>query len=175
MRERAFLDTYATDSYQNVLFPLLRFAGYLGTLPLHACQPLIPRRLIIVSHDFKRRRFMELHLPAIKFPIAKTDFVGIDPVFEQDEDGGEQRRREIVDGDLKRGFGAWKEDLYGVGEILSAKRKDRGWSEARVKEFVEHCASGGKTDEEKKITESLLTWRGGASRMEIFPERLPWE
>ena len=174
MRERVFLDTYATDSYQNVLFPLLRFAGYLGTLPLQACQPLIPSRLIIVSHNFKRRRFMELHLPAVKFPVASTEYVGIDPAFEEDEDKGEQRRMEIKEGDLKRGFGSWKEDLYGTGEVLSTKRKYRGWSEARMKEVVEQCASGGKADEERKITQSLLTWRGGASRMEIFPERVPW-
>ena len=175
LRERTFLDTYATESYQNILFPLLQFTGYLDGLSVHACQPRTPKWLIVISHDFKRRRFMELHLPAIKFPAARTAYVGIDPLFEQDEDKGERRRKEIIEGDLKRGFGVWKEDLYGVGEVLSAKRKDRGWSEARLNGLLESCALVWQENSQMKTMQSLLTWRGGQTSTDVFPERVPWE
>ena len=175
LKDRMFLDEFATDSYQNVLFPLLQFPRYLQSLSLSPRQPLTPGRLIIVSHDFKRRRFTELHLPAIKFPVARTEYVGIDPVFDQDEDKGERRRRDITEGDLKRGFGAWKEDLYGDGEVLSAKRRVRGWSGVRMNDLLEQCASGKEGDKRREMIQRLLTWRGGDNRKEIFPERLPWE
>ena len=35
---------------------------------------------------------------------------------------------ELVDGEERRGFGLWKDDMYGTGEVLGRKRRERGWS-----------------------------------------------
>lgn len=96
----------------------------------HASHPLLntdtlswPQNLIIISHQFKESRFRDLHLPAIKAPIRDVDFVGIDPPFDK------EKLAQIIEGDRLRGYGVWKDDLYGTGDLLREKRVSRGWDE----------------------------------------------
>lgn len=130
-----FAETHATDSYQNVLLSLIQYPTFVQRV--HAGQStkaeriestdaersLWPNRLTIVSHAFKRSRFLDLHLPAIRPPVQAVEFTGLNPPFNQD------KLAEIVEGDRLRGFGAWKDDLYGNGDLLSGKRLQRGWNE----------------------------------------------
>jgi hypothetical protein len=139
---RTFSEVDATDSFQNVLFSLLRFPQFVKRYHQHctdgavsACaahQLPFPQKLILISHDFKRARFEELHLPALNYPIntARFEYVGIDPPFD------EVKMQEIKAGDAKRGYGAWKEDLYGRGELLAGKRVARGWTIQNKKDFT---------------------------------------
>lgn len=143
-------ENYATDSYQNVLLSLLQFPIWLSERN-HSSQPeglhppqltladlVVPKRLIIISHEFKRSRFLDLHLPAIRsiwpsteaFDKMDVEYIGIDPCLD------EQKIREIKEGDRLRGYGAWKSDLFGTGELLSKKRLERGWNEDGFIEFL---------------------------------------
>lgn len=61
-------------------------------------------------------------------------------------------------GEQKTGYSPWKEDPLGTGELLIAKRKERGWDESIVDELAE--------DLEDSVKELL---RG------TVPDRLPWE
>ncbi|KAL9623899.1 MAG: hypothetical protein Q9160_001891 [Pyrenula sp. 1 TL-2023] len=92
---RIFTDDFATDSFQNVYFPLLQFPVYLSQSPFAfastcassrsptyvsrstgGCQSpaaVIPRHTHLISHAFKRPRFTTLHFPTVSsllsFPI----------------------------------------------------------------------------------------------------------
>ena len=73
---------------------------------------------------------MDLHLPVMAFPVKDIVYVGIDPPFD------EQQRKQVIEGDELRGYGAWLHDVRGTGKLLSDKRQARGWNEA---DFLRHC------------------------------------
>lgn len=134
LRDRIFADRYATDSYQNVLLSVIQYPLFAEGIQnwnqarAEISQPrkrrsVWPEELIIVSHAFKRSRFLDLHLPVIRPPVLSVQYIGIDPDF------GPHQLAEVVEGDSVRGYGAWKADLYGTGSLLREKRLQRGWNE----------------------------------------------
>lgn len=158
------VEPHATDSYQNILFSLIHFRLHVGTWP---------RRITIVTHDFKRARFMDFHLPAIgllPLPIDGEDklggnnvgLIGINPPEEITP------LESLLRGEMSKGIGLWKGDLYGVGEKLAGKRSNRGWSPGMEKDIFLNKGLD-------PAVEKLLRWDGGA-RNELFPriKELPW-
>ncbi|SMY18812.1 unnamed protein product [Zymoseptoria tritici ST99CH_1A5] len=142
----------AMDSYQNLLFSILLF---------HHLTHAYPAQVTVITHAFKTPRFLQLHGPAIKFPAHRLRGLGINPPFTA------QEAEETEIGERERGYAPWKEDLYGVGEVLGRKRRERGWDDERVKD--------GWMDELSDEVRELLEWKGGSTGREIFPKALPWE
>jgi hypothetical protein len=142
--DRIFAEDFATDSFQNVLFSLLGYPRFVhewynhrpglssGTATVQFDIPLSPRQLIVIGHEFKKARFEELHLPALRYPTIPSRFmyIGIDPPFE------EQKMQEIKEGDAKRGYGVWENDLYGTRPVLAQKRVARGWTQERMESLT---------------------------------------
>jgi len=165
--DRMFQDRYATDSYQNVLLSLIQFPlfaqQYRERIGTAAASPQClqwPSHLVVVSHEFKRARFVDLHLTAFKWRRS-TEFIGINPPFSA------VKMAEIEDGDKKRGYGIWKDDIYGNGQILSEKRAARGYS-------LEHFREGVLSRFDKNtldVLEGLLVHPG----TKLFAKNLPWE
>ncbi|BDD57161.1 hypothetical protein MAP00_002551 [Monascus purpureus] len=135
--DRLIAETHATDSYQNVLFSLVRFKEHTGSYP---------KKVTVVTHEFKRKRFMECHFPAVGLiPLSKRE--------------GEERS----------GIGLWREDLYGVGTRLAGKRAKRGWHSGMEEElFV--------TVDLEPVVRELICWNGGETGNDWFPrmKELPW-
>jgi hypothetical protein len=52
-----------------------------------------------------------------------VEYVGINPPFTPRKIAG------IEEGDRKKGYGVWKDDVYGNGTVLEEKRQSRGWDE----------------------------------------------
>jgi hypothetical protein len=148
---RFVVETRATDSYQNLLFSVVRFQQLTGSYPT---------KITVITHAFKERRFLELHAPAIKYPLGALRLSGINPPMTLAE------LEDVQHGEMLRGYSMFSEDLYGVRNPLHSKRIARGWSPERTKVIGE-----GLTSEAKR----LLDWTGGESGNEIFPEKLPWE
>ncbi|KAL8852309.1 MAG: hypothetical protein Q9221_002805 [Calogaya cf. arnoldii] len=148
-------DRYSTDSYQNLLFSLLLFRSLTTAYPTH---------ITLISHHFKRARFLELHLRAMRWPTGKVTYIGLDPP------GSVTRREELEEGERVRGYGAWKEDLYGVGELLGGKRVRRGWKVERVEDVL-----GVFEGKEWEMVRGLLEWEGGRDEKEVYPGELPWD
>jgi hypothetical protein len=73
---RATSENYALDSYQNLLFSIARFHEYTGRYP---------QKITVVGYEIKRRRFMDLHREAIRWPKENFVYIGIDP-----DDGPEE-------------------------------------------------------------------------------------
>lgn len=149
---RYALETYATDSYQNLLFSIIRFRQLTG---------IYPKNITVVTHAFKERRFLELHAPAIKWPSHRIRVQGINPPFTLDELNFTQR------GEHERAYLAFSGDPYGVRTPLISKRLARNWNADKAHVFL-----GFRLESEVM---GLLTWQGGVSGWETFPRRLPWE
>ena len=148
---RIGIEDYAVDSYQNLLFSILRF---------HAMTSRFPAHVTVISHDFKKHRFLELHAPALRWPARNMTFVGVDPPENV-------VRREVLDaGESTRGYKAFERDPYGTGTLLQAKRQRRGWKNDYGSLWEASVGDG--------VTE-LLSWSGGESGSEIFPAQLPWD
>lgn len=106
-----------------------------------------------------------MHVPAIRFPVDRVTFLGIDPP-EYITPGWK-----LEEGERKSGHGAWEGDLYGVGRVLGGKREGRGWREEMGVEDV----LGGLEGEEREGVKGLLGWRGGGDGREVFGGWVPWE
>lgn len=149
---RFALETHATDSYQNLLFSLLRFRQLTGAYP---------QDVTVVTHAFKERRFLEQHGPALKWPAHALRVAGLNPPFTAAE------REQVERGERDRAVALFAEDPYGVRAPLSVKRKARNWDAARANVFLGYGL-------EKEVAE-LLEWTGGVSGWETYPGRLPWQ
>jgi hypothetical protein len=173
------VEDWSTDSFQNVLFGLIKFQHYFAECAKNRPNAGLdviggsrrPRRLVIVSHEFKRPRFMELHLPALRFPREMVEFIGIDPPWVG------ERREDMIRGEMERGYTAREKDWYGVGGILDGKRRERGW---REQDFIELELGNQKWQGLWPVTEvtrlqmvEIVRWRGGNGR-ELFGGNLPW-
>lgn len=117
-RARIHNEERALDSYSNVLFSILRFWSIYGTWPT---------KLTIVSHAFKRERLVDCHCGAIRFPLHRVDFVGIDPPGMAD--GSNQA---AIPG-VAEAVSQWRDDPHGEGRTLSSKRERRNpWGTSQI-------------------------------------------
>ncbi|KAH8820915.1 DUF218 domain-containing protein [Xylogone sp. PMI_703] len=115
---RVLLEDQSLDSFGNVTFSILKFWKVYGHWP---------ESITIISHEFKRDRFMELHLRALRWPKDRATFIGINPPYmeEGSEEWDPARTEDVRKGELERGYRAWADDLWGSGEKLRGKRRQR--------------------------------------------------
>lgn len=107
-----------------------------------------------------------MHLPALGIPNhlsspgekVQVKLIGINPPEHITP------LRELEEGEQKRGIGAWKQNLYGTGAVLGAKRLKRGWSVDVEQALLE--------EEKDEVVRRLVKWDGKG----LFPElqSLPW-
>jgi len=165
VRGRIVLEEQALDSFANILFSLLKFWKRTGTWP---------QKLTIISHGFKRERFLEPHIPALRFPLERVEFVGIDPgyMIEGNVEYNRERSEEVRGGLSQKGYGEWKKYLLGEGEVLRRKRAERNPWAVRQLWF--------ESDEERKrsrVKSRTLSAGDGLLLEErvLSGERQPWE
>ncbi|KAK3113212.1 hypothetical protein LTR53_009725 [Teratosphaeriaceae sp. CCFEE 6253] len=127
----------ATDSYQNLLFSIMRFRDMVGWYP---------DSVTVITHAFKERRFLELHAPAIKWPSSRIRVQGMNPPFTLSELDQTQRL------EYERAYKLFEADPYGDRAPLSEKRVARNWD-------PELADAGGNEEPVKR----LLAWEGGSS------------
>jgi hypothetical protein len=157
------LEEQALDSFSNILFSILMIWKQTGHFP---------EKITIVSHKFKKERFMELHVPAIRFPRGMVVFLGIDPEYmrEESESWDEVRAAEVRRGSREKGFGEWERDPLGSGNVLSGKRRGRNpWGVSQV---------WFETGEEKERSGVKSILRISEAQFEeefLTDERQPWE
>jgi hypothetical protein len=143
------VEPHATDSLQNLLFSILLFCTLTARPPI---------QITVIGHEFKRDRFLNLHCKALRIPLSRMRYVGIDPA--KDANG----RRQIEEGEAKA-MREWMADMYGMGSNLGGKRAKRGW---KGPDEVAGSYGGilGVRD--------LLAWTGGQTGAEVFAGRLAW-
>ncbi|KAJ5793488.1 hypothetical protein N7457_000087 [Penicillium paradoxum] len=160
---RVIAETNATDSYQNLLFSLIQFRVATG---------VYPRRVTVVTHEFKRARFMQCHFPAVGLlPVdsKQEDYtnnvavIGINPPEEVTP------LETLTRGELMNGIGLWKQDLYGVNPDLVKKRARRGWFPGMENDVFSNL---GLED----VVWQLVRYNGGdyCNKWFLGREILPW-
>ncbi len=103
--ERTDIESYARDSFENLLFGICRF---------HQVTGIYPRNVTVATWAFKAARF-DFHRAAIRFPMYRFRFVGVnDPLDLGAALTGERK--------ALRSFGG---DPFGTGKDLSEKRAKR--------------------------------------------------
>ncbi len=171
------MEEWSTDSFQNVLFSLITFQHHIAEISKgrprgDGTKGPYPKCLVIVAHEFKRRRFINLHNRALRFPRERVELVGIDPDWTKEE------REQTARGETERGYKAWESDLYGTGEILEGKRRQRGWDEEGfMKEVLSEEKWQGLGIAAETVREwlvALVRWKGGSGSSFIFQGKVPW-
>jgi hypothetical protein len=113
LRERMMVERRSLDSFHNLLFSLTKFYEVTGSWPEH---------VTIVSNEFKRARFLDLHRIALGWPADRITFVGIDPEYMAQD---LERAASVREGERRNGFEPWRRDMFGRGKELEGKRKSR--------------------------------------------------
>jgi hypothetical protein len=152
LTNRTTTEIGALDSYQNLLFSILRF---------HELTDTYPERVTVVSYEFKRKRFEELHRAAIGWPAERFDFVGIDPEWKE-----EKEKEEVTKGEYENAVKLWTDDPYACrNDGLRAKRRAR--NAGRRRWAYESSVDGAVAE--------LLGWcRKEGKNGAMFEGRLPW-
>lgn len=142
------------DSYQNVLFSIARFHEVTGNYPAS---------VTVISHNFKRERFQQLHRTSLRYPEERFRFVGIDPDWEKALSTKENTLK--FEEMTKR---AWEVDPYAcvrTGELRTKRRGRNPWR--RFNSYAMSCPE----------LKGLLGWCGlgeGRSESQLYPGTLPW-
>ena len=106
VRDRAYLEDFARDSFENLLFGICRHREIAGRLP---------EQVTLVSWKFKRARFEDLHREAIGWPRERFRYVGAnDP---------EEIMRALAS--EQRAHAKYIDDPYSLGEEFRAKKQAR--------------------------------------------------
>ncbi|KAJ6283201.1 hypothetical protein J3E71DRAFT_35100 [Bipolaris maydis] len=134
------LEEEATDSFQNLLFSILRFRNVTGRYP---------KQIRVITHAFKAKRFLELHAPTIKWPKSRIQIQGIDPIMTQDA------LTSTLLGEEKSGYAAWKEDPMGTGALLGGKRQLRGWNASTGARHFKHLEDSVKELFQGEVSDEL--------------------
>lgn len=151
---RTTTEKSATDSYQNVLFSIARFHEVTGSYP---------KLVTVISHEFKRDRFQQLHRASLRYPEERFRFVGIDPDWEKTVSIKEETLK--FEGMTRK---AWKTDPYACaenGELKTKRRARNPWR--RFNSYSTSCPE----------LKGLLSWCGlgdVSSELRIYPGMLPW-
>ncbi|KAG2072261.1 hypothetical protein BDR04DRAFT_1096845 [Suillus decipiens] len=142
---RATTETYALDSFQNLLFSLARF---------HEITGRYPTQVTIVGYEMKRRRFEQLHRIALRFPPHHFEYIGIEPPVTEES---------ARIGEVANGYAPYELDLYGCHGFLLAKRRARN----PFLRFHSYHASAPEL-------RGLLEWCPDDARM-VYDGPLPWD
>lgn len=116
---RVSTETFARDSFENVIFLICRFYEIFGTYP---------ERITIVGFEFKRRRFLDLHLEtALLFPKDKVVYIGNspDPKDIKDEDTKIKYFKDIDENEYNFAVSLFENDWYGINSGLLKKKMGR--------------------------------------------------
>jgi len=100
-------ESYARDSFENVLFSICRFRQLVGQYP---------SEITIVSFPFKEYRFSHLHREALRFPASRFHFA---------HDHADQGEIPVPDGELNGPRKQFETDPYGCKPPLSTKKQGR--------------------------------------------------
>lgn len=146
VRERAVVEEFARDSYENLLFSIARFREVTGSYPT---------AFSVISFAFKEERFEHEHAPALRIPEPQFRYIGV-----QVNSPNEFGLTEASHAESNLARVPFKTDPYGCNdEINSSKRSARD-------PFLRHLPYKSTCPEIRP----LLEWCGP----ELYNDALPW-
>ena len=116
LSQRALTEDFARDSYENILFSLCRFHELTGRYPEH---------VHIVGFEFKRHRLSVQHMRALRYPLDRVSYTGIDT----DDSGGSESETFNADearlGEQRYAVALFNKNQFGCEPSLLRKRQSR--------------------------------------------------
>jgi hypothetical protein len=107
--DRVFLEEYARDSFENLLFSVCRFREVQG---------YYPSKITVVGFDFKAQRYTNLHRKAIGYPEGNFTYIGVKSPAQFNQ--GNAERGEV------EAYREFQSDMYGCKDpALKEKRGKR--------------------------------------------------
>lgn len=129
------------------MYSICRFREIVGSYP---------RKITVVGFTFKKRRFVQLHAPALLLRKDAFSYVGVDPPATSGFD-----LKRMTFWERRASFSQFEADPYGChSKILLKKRKDRN-PFARTPPYTLSCPE----------MSSLLKWCGPKR----FKGKVPWK
>jgi hypothetical protein len=109
MTNHIYLEEYARDSFENLMFSICRFYEVTNNYP---------EKITVVGFDFKESRYSQLHRKAIHYPESSFTYIGLhagEPFDQVQAEHGE-----------KEAFEEFSKDFYGCNDrVLHEKRIKR--------------------------------------------------
>ena len=134
---RVYLEEFARDSFENLLFAICRFKEVTSHYP---------SKITVIGFDFKAHRFTSLHRHAIGFPSANFTYIGLKPPSYHFNYQSAMKGEEVAVKEFQK-------DMYGCkNRELVNKRKVRN-PFARTIPYAMACSE----------LKELLQWCGGTS------------
>lgn len=124
---RTVTEEYARDSFENLLFSLCRFT--------EISNGRYPSKVTVISFDFKKHRFAELHAKALRLP--SFTFVPMEPQVTGTNSPLKFDKQAAIDGE-RITVHQFRQDPYGCGTVLAKKRQERN-PFARYPPYGPHC------------------------------------
>lgn len=115
--DQVFIEEFAKDSFENVLFSLCKFKEVTGNYP---------EIMTFVGFEFKRFRFENLHFEkALNF--KNYNYIGFDPVppYEKESDAYFKYFKDLENAEYNNAIKLFEQDLYGKDAILLSKKRKR--------------------------------------------------
>ncbi|KAG0141767.1 hypothetical protein CROQUDRAFT_663395 [Cronartium quercuum f. sp. fusiforme G11] len=109
--KRFTTEEFALDSWTNLLFSVARFKEYTGNYPIS---------IKIIGHDYKSKRFVDIHRKALRWPKENFEYIGIKTNTVEDLD----LLNSLYKGE-KKVYDNFLLDTYGCKGNLILKRKFR--------------------------------------------------
>lgn len=130
-RERIFLEEYARDSLENLLFSMCRYREVVGSYPRH---------VTMVGFDFKGERFKRLHAAAVGLSASSFTYEGLssgDTFRQVEAEQGEQAAVLAFTADPY----ACSPELHGKEELRNPFRRSIPYLEAcpEIKDLLLWC------------------------------------
>ncbi len=142
---RVYLEEYARDSFENLLFSMCRFKEATGQYP---------SRITVVGFDFKMVRYTDLHRAAVKFPLSNFTYIGVNSATTGfDQNTAIRGEQTVIEAYTRDKYGCNNVELYGKRNIRNPFKRTVPYSLA--------CP---------EIAE-LLSWCGP----DLFLAPLPWD
>ncbi|BFZ55061.1 hypothetical protein PYCC9005_002100 [Savitreella phatthalungensis] len=149
----ATTETFARDSYENLMFSIARFHEYTGRWPV---------RITVVGFAFKEARFFQLHRKAVRFAERHFQYIGID--YGQESDQSDALTAQRAAGEALHAVNAFAQDLYGCRDPqLRNKRLKRN----PARRWHPYLYSAGVQ------VAGLIAWCP-ADGVRLFDGALPW-
>lgn len=134
--ERVTTEQFARDSYENLLFSIARFYEVAGEYP---------KEITVIGYTFKKQRYIDLHRAAVKFPLDRFHYIGIDPAsldLQDAERGEKENARSLYERDL---YGCHNKKLMEKKKLRNPARRRHGYelSNRLLAPLIEYCPISG--------------------------------
>lgn len=111
--DRVYIEPLARDSFENVIFLFCRYYEILEKYP---------EKVTIVGFEFKRNRFLNNHVKAMKFPLENANYIGNEPTPDTDI---EAYFEDLNQCEYKFAVKHFETDFYGIKPPLITKKMSR--------------------------------------------------